>query len=119
MIYTDKFFFLCRVPLSAKGSSDVEVLQKADSTTAFPDLFSLYEEKRSHAFNDDDLYSIVRADEIFQLVRTTNAKSAKEIAFEESRANLITNLEHRVMQSKDENAKQILKTVHEIELDFK
>ena len=119
MIYTEKFFFLCRVPLSATGPSDVEVLQKAETTEQFPEIFKEFEDKRSHAFNDDGLYSIIRADEIFQLVRTSNPKMAKELAFDESRANLITNLEHRVMQNKDNNAKQILKTVHEVELDLK
>lgn len=118
MIYTDKFFFLCRIPLSATGSTDVEILQKAGTTEEFPELFSNFEEKRSHAFNDDDLYSVIRADEIYQIVRTTNNAHAKELAFEESRANLITNLEHRVMQNNDKNAKQILKSVHEVELDL-
>lgn len=109
---------MCRIPLDAQGSSDVEVIRKADSTADFPELFREYEEKRAHAFNEDGLYSVIRADEIFILVRTTDSKSAKELAFDESRANLITNLEHRVMQNNDAKAKAILSKVHEIELDF-
>lgn len=118
MNFKEKFFFLCRIPLDAESSSDVEVVRKSESTTEFPELFKEYEEKRSHAFNEDGLYSVIRAEEIFLLVRTTDPKSAKEIAFEDSRANLITNLEHRVMQNNDAKAKAILSKVHEIELDL-
>lgn len=118
MIYTDNFFFVCRIPLSAEGPQDVEVIQQAESTEQFPELFTKYEELRSHAFNKDQLYSVVRADEIFALVRTTNKKKAQEQAFEDSRANLITNLQHRVMQGNDKNAKAILRDVHEIDTDF-
>lgn len=118
MIYTDNFFFVCRVPLSAEGQQDVEVVDQAESTEDFPRIFKLFEELRSHAFNKDQLYSVVRADEIIVLLRTTNKKAAKELAFEEARPNLITNLQHRVMQSKDENARAILRNVHEIDTSF-
>lgn len=118
MQYTDNFFFICRVPLSAEGPSDVEVVDKAENTEDFPRIFTLFESLRSHAFNKDQLYSVVRADEIIVLIRTTNNKMAKELAFEESRANLITNLQHRVMQNKDENARAILRKVHEIDTNF-
>jgi hypothetical protein len=118
MIYTDNFFFICRIPLSAEGPQDVEVIDQADSTEDFPRLFARFEECRSHAFNKDNLYSVVRADEIFVLIRTNNKKSAQIKAFEESRANLVTNLEHRVMQNSDENAKAILRNVHEVDTAF-
>ncbi|MCC5925842.1 MAG: hypothetical protein JJU41_04705 [Bacteroidetes bacterium] len=118
MQYTDNFFFICRVPLSAEGPADVEVMDRAENTEDFPRVFSKFEELRSHAFNKDRLYSVVRADEIFILLRTTNNKAAKELAFEESRANLVTNLQHRVMQNKDENARAILRKVHEIDTNF-
>lgn len=118
MIYTENFFFICRVPLSAEGPQDVEVVDQAQSTEEFPELFKRYEELRSHAFNKDGLYSVVRADEIFALIRTNNAKQAKELAFEESRDNLVTNLQHRVMQDRDENARAILRDVHEIDTGF-
>jgi hypothetical protein len=118
MQYTDNFFFICRIPLSAEGTQDVEVMDKADSTEDFPRVFKRYEELRSHAFNEDGLYSVVRADEIFALIRTTNKKAAQELAFEEARANLITNLQHRVMQLNDKNARAILRDVHGIDTDF-
>lgn len=115
MIYSEKTFYLCRVPLSAEGPQSVEVMTKAENIEDFPRVFSEFEEARKHAFNKDGLFSIIRADEIFTVIRTTTPKSAKEIAFEESRANLITNLQHRVMQGKDKNAVSILKDVHEID----
>jgi hypothetical protein len=118
MIYTDKFYFICRVPLSAEGPEDVEVITKADSTEDFPRIFKEYEELRSHAFNKDGLYSVIRADEIYVLVRSTNPKEAKNLAFEDSRSGLITNLEHRVMQNKDREAQAILKNVHEVEISI-
>jgi hypothetical protein len=118
MIYTENNFYVCRVPLSAEGPQDVEVIDQAETTEDFPRIFSKFEELRSHAFNKDKLYSVVRADELFVLLRTAGNKLAKEVAFEESRANLITNLQHRVMQSKDENARAILRDVHEIDTQF-
>jgi predicted ATP-dependent serine protease len=118
MIYSEHFFFICKVPLSAEGPQHVEVIDQAESTEQFPALFTKFEELRSHAFNKDGLYSVIRADDIFVLIRTNNKKGAKELAFEESRSNLITNLQHRVMQGKDKNAKAILRDVHEIDTDF-
>jgi len=78
-------------------------------------LFKEYEEYRSHAFNDDKLYSIVRADDIFDLVRTGTEKEAKELAFENAEPEIVTNLQHRVMQKGDKDAEAILKEVHQIE----
>ena len=115
MIYQEKTFYLCRVPLSAEGAEDVEIITKADNIEDFPRVFKEFEEKRSHAFNKDGLYSVIRADEIFTIIRNTTPKIAKQEAFEESTPNLITNLQHRVMQNKDQNAMAILKKVHEIE----
>ncbi len=116
MIYKQKFYYLCKTPLSAEGPKDVEVVDRADDTKQFPELFKKYEEMRSHAFNDDDLYSIVRADDIYDLVRTGTDKEAKEVAYENAEPEIITNLQHRVMQGNDKNAEGILKDVHEIEL---
>ncbi len=115
MIYTDKTFFLCRIPLSAEGPADVEIVTKAENIEDFPRVFTEYEELRKHAFNEDGLFSVVRADELFIVVRTAGEKAAKELAFEDSRANLITNLQHKVMQNKDKEASAILKKVHEVE----
>jgi len=116
MIYKQKFYYLCKTPLSAEGPKDVEVVDRADDTKQFPELFKKYEELRSHAFNDDELYSIVRADDIYDLVRTGTDKEAKEVAYENAEPEIITNLQHRVMQGNDKNAEGILKDVHEIEL---
>ncbi len=118
MNYTENHFYICRIPLSAEGPQDVEIVDSIESTENFPALFQKYEELRSHAFNKDQLYSVVRADELFVLIRTAGAKLAKELAFEESRSNLITNLQHRVMQSRDDNARAILRDVHEIDTSF-
>lgn len=118
MLYSDKFYFICRVPLSAEGPEDVEVITKAENTEDFPRVFKQFEELRSHAFNKDGLFSVVRADELYILVRTTIPKEAKILAFEDSRSNLITNLEHRVMQNKDKEAQAILKSVHEVDLSL-
>ncbi len=118
MLYQDKFYYLCRIPLSAEGPKDVEILEKAESNSAFSELFNKYEELRSHAFNDDGLYSVIRADEIFVLIRTTSPEKAKFEAFEDARPGLITNLEHRVMQEKDNNAVQILRNVHYVDLNI-
>jgi MoaA/NifB/PqqE/SkfB family radical SAM enzyme len=115
MNYTQNFFFLCKTPLSAEGPSDVEVITKADSNEDFPRVFKEFEDMRSHAFNEDNIYSVVRADDIYELVRTPNEKMAKEDAFEKAQAEIITNLQHRVMQGKDANAKAILKEVYDIE----
>ncbi|NGP77585.1 hypothetical protein G3570_13130 [Balneolaceae bacterium YR4-1] len=115
MNYKHNFFYLCKTPLSAEGPGDVEIISKADDSEDFPRLFQEYEELRSHAFNDDKLYSIVRADDIYDLIRTGTEKEAKEEAFEKAQQEIITNLQHRVMQDKDANAKAILKEVHDIE----
>ena len=116
MIYKQKFFYLCKTPLSAEGPADVEVIDKAQNNDEFPELFQKYEELRSHAFNEDNLYSIVRADDIYDLVRTGTEKEAKEVAFESAETDIITNLQHRVVQQNDKNAKAILKEVHGLEL---
>lgn len=115
MNYKHNFFYLCKTPLSAEGPGDVEIITKAEDSEDFPRLFKEYEELRSHAFNDDKLYSIVRADDIYDLIRTGTVKEAKEEAFEKAQEEIITNLQHRVMQDKDANAKAILKEVHDIE----
>lgn len=115
MIYKQKFYYLCKTPLSAEGPSDVEVIERADDSAQFPALFKKFEEFRSHAFNEDNLYSIVRADDIYELVRTGTDKEAKEEAYEKAVQEIITNLQHRVMQKNDKNAQAILKEVYEIE----
>lgn len=115
MIYKQKFFYLCKTPLSAEGPSDVEIITRAEDSEDFPRVFKEYEEKRSHAFNDDELYSIVRADDIYDLIRTGKEKEAREEAFEKAREEIITNLQHRVMQKEDKNAKAILSEVHGVE----
>ncbi len=115
-MYQEKFFYLCHIPLSATGAEDVDILQAAKTAEGFPDLFRKYEENRSHAFNEDQLFSIIRADDLHMIVRTGSEEEAKEMAFEKSRANLITNLQHRVMQKKDKNALAILKEVHDIDM---
>ncbi len=115
MNYKHNFFYLCKTPLSAEGPGDVEIITKAEDSEDFPRLFKEYEELRSHAFNDDKLYSIVRADDIYDLIRTGTVKEAKEEAFEKAQEEIITNLQHRVMQDKDANAKAILKEVHDVE----
>lgn len=116
MLYQEKFFYLCHIPLSAEGPQDVEIIDKAEDTHSFPRLFAKFEELRAHACNKDGLYSVVRADDIYVLIRTGSAEQVKEEAFEEARAEIITNLEHRVMQNKDNNAVSILKNVHQIDL---
>ena len=115
MNYTQNFFFLCKTPLSAEGPNDVEIITKADNSEDFPRVFKEFEDLRSHAFNKDNIYSVVRADDIYELVRTSNEKMAKEEAFEKAQPEIITNLQHRVMQGKDANAKAILKEVYDIE----
>lgn len=115
MIFKQKFYYLCKTPLSAEGPQDVEIIDRADDSNQFPDLFKRYEEHRSHAFNEDNLYSIVRADDIFELIRTGTEKEAKEMAFERAEPEIVTNLQHRVMQKNDKNAKAILMEVHQIE----
>lgn len=118
-MYQEKFFYLCKVPLDAATPEDVTILKKAANTSEFPELFKDYEDLRSHAFNNDGLFSIIRADEIHIIVRTANDNLAKEVALEESTPNLITNLQHKVMQSKDKKAQKILKEIHEIETEIK
>ena len=116
MNYTQNFFFLCKTPLSAESASDVEIVTKAEDSADFPRVFKEFEELRSHAFNKGNIYSVVRADDIYELVRTSNDKNAKEEAFEKAQVEIVTNLQHRVMQGKDANAKAILKEVYDIEL---
>jgi len=115
MIYKQKFFYLCKTPLSAEGPGDVEIVDRADDSDSFPELFKKFEDLRSHAFNEDNLYSIVRADDIYDLIRTGTKEEAKEEAYEKAEQEIITNLQHRVMQKGDKNAKAILKEVHEVE----
>jgi Mg/Co/Ni transporter MgtE len=115
MIYKQKFYYICKTPLSAESPNDVEVIDRADDSNQFPELFIKYEELRSHAFNEDKLYSIVRADDIYDLVRTGTEEEAKELAFERAEQEIITNLQHRVMQKNDKNAKAILKEVHQLD----
>lgn len=115
MNYTQNYFFLCKTPLSAEGASDVEIITKTANNEDFPRVFKEFEELRSHAFNKDNIYSVVRADEIFELIRTNTDSAAKEEAFEKAQPEIITNLQHRVMQGKDANAKAILKEVYDIE----
>ena len=115
MKYEHKFFYLCKTPLSAEGPEDVDVIDRAEETSEFPELFEEYEELRSHAFNEDKLYSIIRADDIFDLLRTGTEKQAKEKAFENAQQEIVTNLQHKVMQDGDKEAKAILKEVHDID----
>ena len=115
MIYKQKFFYLCKTPLSAESPADVEIIDRADNNDEFPALFAKYEDLRSHAFNEDNLYSVVRADDIYDLIRTGTEKEAKEAAFEDAETEIVTNLQHRVVQENDENAKAILKEVHGLE----
>ncbi len=115
MNYTQNFFYLCKTPLSAEGPSDVEIITKAEKNEDFPRVFKEFEELRSHAFNKDNIYSVVRADDIFELIRTSSEKAAKQEAYEKAQPEIITNLQHRVMQGKDANAKAILKEVYDIE----
>ena len=115
MLYQEKYFYLCKVPLSAEGPEHVEILNRADNNEEFPSLFLKYEELRSEAFNEDDIYSIVRADDIYILLRTGTRKDAMEEAFEEAETEIITNLRHRVVQNNDGEAKAILKEVHDME----
>ncbi len=115
MNYKHKYFYLCKIPLSAEGPDDVEIIDRAENSEEFPALFKEYEELRSHAFNKDDLYSIIRADDVFDLIRTGTEKEAREKAFETAQQEIVTNLQHRVMQDDDSEAKAILKEVHDIE----
>lgn len=117
MLYQDKFYYLCHIPLSAEGPKDVVIIEKAFDSNAFSEIFKKYEQLRSHAFNEDGLYSVIRADDLYVLIRTAAPDQAKEEAFEEARAGLITNLEHRVMQNKDKNAIEILRNVHNVDMN--
>lgn len=119
MLYAENYFFLCHIPLSAEGADDVEILKKVEGTEEFPSLFAEYERLRAHATNTDGLYSVIRADELYVITRTHSEKEAKNKAFEESRSSLVTNLQHRVMQNKDQNAQGILKNVHGVETEIK
>lgn len=115
MNYKHKFFYLCKVPLSAEGPEDVEIITRVEDSKDFPEVFKQYEELRSHAFNEEKLYSVIRADDVYDLIRTGTEKEARELAFEESQQEIITNLQHRVMQGNDSDAEAILKEVHGIE----
>lgn len=115
-MYKQNYFYLCKIPLSAEGPGDVEVITRVEDSEDFPRVFKKYEELRSHAFNDDELYSIVRADDIYDLIRTGTEKEAKDEAFEKAQQEIVTNLQHRVIQEKDKDAEAILKEVHGIEL---
>jgi Mg/Co/Ni transporter MgtE len=85
MQYKQQFFYLCKTPLSAEGPEHVEIIRRANNSEEFPELFSEYEELRSHAFNEDKLYSIVRADDIYELIRTGTKQEARGEAFEKAR----------------------------------
>ncbi|SMO33886.1 hypothetical protein [Fodinibius sediminis] len=115
MKYEHKFFYLCKTPLSAEAPEDVEIITRVEDSKEFPEVFKQFEELRSHAFNEDDLYSIVRADDIYDLFRTGSEKEAREVAFEKAQQEIITNLQHRVIQNDDANARAILKEVHDVE----
>jgi tRNA/tmRNA/rRNA uracil-C5-methylase (TrmA/RlmC/RlmD family) len=115
MLYANKKFHLCRIPLKAKGPQDVKILRRSEHIEEFPELFKEFEEHRSHAFTEDGLFSIVRAEELFNIVRTDTDESAREMAFEDARANLITNLQHKVMQEKDAEAVKILRKIHDVD----
>ncbi|MFH5831408.1 hypothetical protein [Halalkalibaculum sp. DA384] len=115
MIYKQNYFYLCKTPLSAEGPEDVEIITRADNSEDFPRVFKEYEELRSHAFNEDKLYSVVRADDVYDLIRTGTKEEAKEAAFEQAQQEIITNLQHRVMQDEDKDAKAILREVHGVE----
>lgn len=115
-MYKQNYFYLCKIPLSAEGPGDVEIITRVEDSKDFPRVFKEYEELRSHAFNEDKLYSIVRADDIYDLIRTGTEKEAKEEAFEKAQQEIVTNLQHRVIQEDDKDAKAILKEVHDIEL---
>lgn len=116
MRFQEHYFYLCRVKLDATGPQDVEIITKAENSVDFPAIYEQYEELKSSAYNEDGLYSVVRANEIIVLVRTpVNIKEAKNRAYDEALPNLITNLQHRVMQKNDADAKRILKEVHDIE----
>jgi len=117
MIYKEKYFYLCKIPLSAEGPDHVELIKRTDNNEAFPELFKEYEELRSEAFNEDGIYSIIRADDIYLLVRTGTKKEAKEEAFEQAETEIITNLQHRVVQENDAEARAILKEVHDLEFE--
>lgn len=115
MRYKHKFFYLCKTPLSAEGPADVEIIDRAEQSDEFPELFEEYENRRSHAFNEDKLYSIIRADDIYDLLRTGTEEEARDMAFDKAQQEIITNLQHRVMQKNDDDARAILKEVHDIE----
>jgi len=115
-MYKQNYFYLCKIPLSAEGPGDVEIITRVEDSEDFPRVFKKYEELRSHAFNEDKLYSIVRADDIYDLIRTGTEEEAKEEAFEKAQQEIVTNLQHRVIQEKDKDAEAILKEVHGIEL---
>jgi len=113
-MYQQHYFFLCKIPLNSESEKDVEVITQTADSESFPDVFKQYEELRSHAFNEDKLYSVVRADSIFDLIRAVDERSAKELAWEKAKPEIITNLQHKFMQSGDKQAEKTLKYVHDI-----
>ncbi|MFA5668779.1 MAG: hypothetical protein WC967_06020 [Balneolaceae bacterium] len=116
MKFLQNYFYLCKTPLSAEGASDVEIVTKAEDSEDFPRVFKEYEELRSHAFNKDNIYSVVRADVIYDLIRSSSEKEAKIEAYDKATPEIITNLQHRVVQAKDANAQAILKEVYDLEV---
>lgn len=114
MQYLQHSFYLCKTPLHATGEKDVEILDTAADSESFPHLFKQFESLRSHAFNADQLYSITRAEDIFDLIRATGERHAKEIAWEKAKPEIVTNLQHRIMQKEDKEAEAILREVHEV-----
>ncbi len=113
-MYQQHYFFLCKTPLNSESDKDVEIVTKTADSDTFPEVFKQYEELRSHAFNEDKLYSVVRADDIYDLVRAVDERAAKEIAWEKAKPEIITNLQHKFMQTGDKQAEKILKEVHDI-----
>lgn len=116
MNYQQNYFYLCKTPLSAESADDVEILTKAEDSEDFSRVFREYEEFRSHAFNKDNIYSVVRADVIYELIRSDSDKNAKKEAYDKATPEIITNLQHRVIQNKDSNAKAILKEVYDLDI---
>lgn len=116
MNFQQNYFYLCKTPLSAESAGDVEIITKAEDSKDFSRVFVQYEELRSHAFNSDNIYSVVRADTIYELVRSPSDKDARKDAYEKATPEIITNLQHRVVQNNDAEAEAILKEVYGIEV---
>ena len=114
MQYQQHSFYLCKTPLHATGENDVEILDTAADSESFPHLFKQFESLRSHAFNADQLYSITRAEDIFDLIRAPGERQAKEAAWEKAKPEIVTNLQHRIMQKGDKKAEAILRDIHDV-----